>query len=234
MRPELVFENIYNLMRFGSPISNINEAVPGISIITTNNLHSLSDGMLIEINNKVYTISNITIVQFGVYTFEVPATNLVATEWKLALYYEFGRALEINATLKDQKGDPINKNKRFPLMWLLTDIEKDNDFEIGYQAPITMAFIYLSEHNIKAKQRIETNMQPILDPLVALFKKTITISPGSRYFIYPFGVNLDVTESDKFKYGSVANNTHVFDDITDAIQLDMTLRFFKASNDACI
>ncbi len=233
MRPELVFENIYNLMRFGSTISDISE-VNGVSTITTDNLYTLADGMLIEINNKVYAISNITIVRYGIYTFDITATNLVANEWTLALYYEYGRALEINATLKDKKGDPSNKNKRFPMMWLLTGIEKDEDFEIGYQADITIAFVYLSELNLKAKKRIETKMQLIIDPLVTLFKNTIKTSQGSRYFIYPFGSNLDLTETDKFKYGSIANNTHVFDDITDAIQLDMTLRFFNASNDACI
>jgi hypothetical protein len=75
-------------------------------------------------------------------------------------------------------------------------------------------------------------MQPILDPLVALFKEKITSGVGSRYFIYPFGTNLDLSETDKFKYGSVANNTHIFDDITDAIQLDIDLRF-NESNDSC-
>jgi hypothetical protein len=224
MRPELILEDIYNLMRFGSIISNISEAA-GISTITTDNIFTLKNDMLVEVGNRVYPVSSITRTGVSEWTFEITATGLTATGWKLGLYYEYGRALEINATLKDQKDDPINKNKRFPLMWLLTDIEKDENFEIGYEAPITIAFIYLSEQNIKAEKRIETKMLPILDPLVELFKDTITTSPGSRNFIYPFGTQLDLSETDKFKYGSVANNTHVFDDITDAIQLDMTLRF---------
>lgn len=232
MRPELVFQNIYDLMRFGSTISNITE-VSGISTITTDNLYSLQNGMLVEISNRAYVISNVTIVSYGVYTFDVTASNLSASEWSLALYYEYGRALEINLIQKDKKEDPLNKNKRFPLMWLLTDIEKDEDFRIGYQAEITIAFIYLSEEDIRTEKRIERNMQPILDPLVALFKNTIKTSPGSRYFIYPYGENLNIDETDKFKYGSVTNNTHVFDDIADAIELNMTLRI-NVSNSTCI
>lgn len=224
MRPELVFENIYNLMRFGSTISNISE-VGGISTITTDNIYSLQDDMLVELGSRVYQVSNIVRTGVSEWTFDVNATGLTATEWSLALYYEYGRALEINLSLKDKKDDPVNKNKRFPLMWLLTDIEKNENFELGYEAPITIAFIYLSEETIRAKKRIKTKMVPILDPLVSLFKNTIKTSPGKRYFIFPYGVNLDLTETDKFKYGSVANNTHVFDDVTDAIQLDMNLRF---------
>lgn len=224
MRPETVFENIYDLMRFGSTAS-LSEA-GGVTTITTDNIYSLQNGMLVEVGSRVYPVSNIVRNSVNEWTFDINATGLTGiTEWKLALYYEYGKALEINTTLKDQKDDPVNKNKRFPLMWLLTDIEKNEDFEIGYQAQITIAFIYLSEQNIKAKKRIETKMEPILDPLVTLFKNTIITSPGSRYFLYPFGTQLDLSQTDKFKYGSVANNAHVFDDITDAIQLDMNLRF---------
>lgn len=233
MRPELVFQEIYNLMRFGSGVSAITE-LGGVSTLTTDNIYTLQNDMLVEVGGRVYAVSNITRTGVNEWTFDITATGLTATEWSLALYYEYGKALEINATLKDQKDDPVNKNKRFPLMWLLTtDIGKNKDFEIGYEADITIAFVYLSEQNIKAKKRIERKMIPVLDPLVALFEETITVSPGSRYFVYPFGVNLDITETDKFKYGSVANNTHVFDDITDAIQLDLTLRFNYDNPNGC-
>jgi hypothetical protein len=236
MRPEQVFENIYNLMRFGSTISGISE-VGGVATITTDNVYTLQDGMLVEINDKVYTISNLTTVQLGQYTFDVTNTSstpLSASSWQLALYYEYGRALEINTTIKDKKQDPVNKNKRFPLVWLLTDIEKDTSFEFGYSADIVLAFVYLSEQNLKAKKRIETKMEPIIDPLIALFRNTMISSPGSRYFYYPLGEErLSSLETDKFKYGSVANNRHVFDDITDAIELNFNIRFSDNDSAAC-
>ena len=228
MRPEEVFEQIYDLMRYGNSISNISESGT-TSTITTAAVYTLSNGMLVEIGNNVYPISNLTTAGLNSYTFDVEATGLTATTWQLALYYEFGRALEIGNTLKDQKDDPTNKNKRFPLMWLLTDIERNENFEdnILYEADIVIGFIYLSEKNIKAKKRLENNIIPILKPLVDLFELVIKNSPGSRYFTLPFGENLQITQTDKFKYGSVEGNTNVFNDITDAIELSMTLKFSK-------
>lgn len=230
MRPEEVFQEIYALMRYGSTITGIVE-LAGVSTIQTDNLHSLQEGQFVEIGSRVYQVSNIITGAFK--SFDITGTNITATEWNLALYYEYGRALEINATMKDKKDDPINKNKRFPLMWLLTDIAKDYNYEIGYQADILIAFVYLSEENLKTKKRIETKLEPILDPLVELFKEKITSGIGRRYFIYPFGTNLELIETDKFLYGSVDGNQHVFDDITDAIQINMNLRF-NANEQDCI
>jgi len=229
MRPEDIFKNITDLMRFSSDISNVSE-LSGVSTITTSHLYYLENGMLVEIGNDVFQVSNITIVSYGVYTFDITATDITALTWQLALYYEFGRALEIGNTLEDKKADPVNKNKRFPLVWLLTDIQKDyNATGYDYEADITLGFIYLSDANLKAGQRIDTNFEPILDPLVELFKTTINKSPGSRYFTLPYGETLSITETDKFKYGSIAGNKHVFNDITDAIELNMTLKFNSES-----
>lgn len=231
MRPSDVFEDVCNLMRFGSTISNIAE-LDGVSTITTDNLYSLKNGMLVELGNRVYQVSNVTTVSYGVYSFDVTASNLTATDWILALYFDFGQALEIEATLKDQKDDPVNKNKRFPLMWLLNDITEDYNFEIGYESDITIAFVYLSERNLKSQKRIDTKLEPILDPLVDLFKETITKGLGKYHFIRPLGTNLDLRKSDKFLYGSLNNNRHIFADIADAIQLDFTIRF-RVLNNLC-
>lgn len=224
MRPVDVFENIHSLMLFGSSISNVSE-VDGVSTVTTDNLYDLENGMLVELDNRVYSVSNITIVTYGEYTFDVTGTNITASSWQLALYYEYGRVLEINSTLKEQKQDPVNKNKRFPLMWLLTGYEENENFEVGYESSITLAFIYLSEQNLKAKKRVENKMEPILDPIYTRFKKIINQSPGSRYFELGFGERYNIVKSDKFKYGSIEGNKHLFDDITDAIELNMTLQF---------
>lgn len=223
MRPEIVFENIYNLMRFGAAATAVE--VAGVTTLTTGNVYSLQNDMLVEVSGRVYQISNLTRTGVNEWTFDINASGLTVTRWDLALYYDYGRVLEINQTLKEKKEDPTNKNTRFPLMWLLTDIPKNRNFEIGYEASVIIAFIYLSEQNLKAKQRIVQKMEPVLDPLVSLFKKTITKSPGSKYFIYQ-EKNINIEETDKFKYGSVEGDKHLFDDITDAIQLEMTLRFF--------
>lgn len=227
MRPEEIFEQLYLLMRYGNSITNVSES-SGVSTISTPQIYTLANGMLVEIGNNVYSISNISRNGINNYSFDVNGTGITADSWQLALYYEFGRALEVGNTLKEQKDDPVNKNKRFPLMWLLTDIEKNENFDnINFEASITLGFIYLSEKNLKAKKRLEENIKPILDPLVDLFKLVINNSPGSRYFTLPFGGNININETDKFKYGSIAGNTHVFNDITDAVQLDMTLKFSK-------
>jgi hypothetical protein len=227
MRPEDVFQNIRDLMIFGGNITSIS-VTDGISTITTDNIGTLKSGMLIEIGTRVYSVSNIIRTGVSEWNFDVTGTIIDST-WKLALYYEYGRALEINAIQKDKKEDPINKNKRFPLMWLLTDIEKNENFAgyTDFEAPILIAFIYLSEENLRTSKRIDTKFEPILDPLVELFKNTITTTPGSRYFNIPFGETLDILQTDKFKYGSVNGDRHIFDDISDAIELNMNLKFFK-------
>jgi len=231
MRPEDVFQNIKDLMTFGSTISNVSE-LAGVSTITTDNIYTLQDEMLIEIGNTVYAVSNITRTGVAEWTFDVTGAITDAT-WQLALYYEFGRALEVGNILKDKKEDPTNKNKRFPLMWLLTGIEKaEGSGYVDYEASIVIAFIYLSEKNLRAQKRLDDKFEPILDPLVELFETTIKTSPGSRYFVLEYGEVLDISKTDKFKYGSVGGDKHVFDDISDAIELNMTLKFNKAGT-AC-
>jgi len=223
LRPETVFENIYNLMRYGTTITNISEA-GGVSTITTSEIYTLEDGMLVEISSKIYQISNLTRTGVAEYTFDVKTTGLSASTWQLALYYEYGRAVEVGNTQHEKKEDPTNKNLRWPLMWLLTDIEKTNT-DLGYTANIIVAFIYVSEQNLKAKQRVESNYEPILDPLVELFKSTLTNSPGNRYFTLEYGERKEFDTTDKFKYGSIEGNKHLFRDITDAIQINVDLNF---------
>jgi len=233
MRPEDVFQDIRDLMVFGSSISDVTE-LEGVSTITTDNIYTLEDGMLVEIGNLVYSVSSILRTGLNEWTFDVTGVNITDVTWQLALYYEFGRALEVGNTLVEKKDDPVNKNKRFPLMWLLTDIEK-KEIELpgDYEADIVIAFIYLSEANLRASKRIDTNFEPILDPLVALFETTIRTSPGSRNFLKPYGEIIEISKTDKFKYGSVDGNRHIFNDISDAIELNMNLKFFKAGT-ACI
>jgi len=233
MRPEDVFQNIRDLMVFGSSISDVNELL-GVSTITTDNIYTLENGMLVEIGTLVYPVSSITRTGVAEWTFDVTGVNIVEVTWQLALYYEFGRALEVGNTLVEKKDDPINKNKRFPLMWLLTDIEK-KEIELpgDYEASIVIAFIYLSEANLRASKRIDTNFEPILDPLVELFENTIKNTTGSRYFLKPYGEMLEISKTDKFKYGSIDGNRHIFNDISDAIELNMSLKFFMAGT-ACL
>lgn len=227
MRPEDVFQNIRDLMVFSGTITDITESGSS-STITTTSIDTLADGMLVEMDNHVYAVSSLTRTALSEWTFIVEGINITASTWSLALYYEFGRALEVGNTLKDKKEDPTNKNKRFPLMWLLTDIEKqDMELPVDYEADIVIAFIYLSEKNLKAGKRLDEKFEPILDPLVALFKSTISSGVGSRYFVVPFGEILEISQTDKFKYGSIDGNKHIFDDISDAIELNMNLKFFK-------
>jgi hypothetical protein len=126
MRPEEVFSEIYDLMRYGNDITNISESGT-TSTISTPQIYTLEDDMLVEIENKVYPISNVTSVSGG-YTFDIEATGLTDDSWQLALYYQYGRALEIGNTQSEKKEDPVNKNLRWPLMWLLTDIQKNENF----------------------------------------------------------------------------------------------------------
>jgi len=228
MRPEQIFKNITDAMRFGSTISNIIE-VSNTSTIATDNIFSLENGMLVEIGNNVYQVSNITRTAVNEWTFDVEGINIIETSWKLALYYEYGRALEVGNTLEDKKNDPLNKNKRFPLIWLLTDIEKNYDTieKADYQANIILGFIYISEENLKAEKRIDTYFEPILDPLVELFKNTIQNTKQRENFAWILGEPLKIRQTDKFKYGSINGNKHIFNNITDAIELTISLYFSR-------
>lgn len=240
-RPEYIFSLVTNEMRFGGNILSISES-GGVSTITTDSIGSFKDnmlqnGMLIEVGNSVYPVSNITRTGFAEWTFDITAIDLTETTWQLALYYEFGQALEVGNTLEEEKLDPINKEKRFPLMWLLTDIEKDFDTieTADYTATIIIGFIYISDANLKAGQRIDSNFEPILDPLVKLFKYVIENSTLKRYFVWPTdGSKLKIKQTDKFKYGSVSGDANIFNDITDAIELTMTLDFAMESTNCQI
>ena len=234
-RPEDIFKLVADGMRFGSSISSVSES-GGVSTITTDNIYTLQNGMLIEVGNFVYPVSNIIRTGLTEWTFDITATGITALTWQLALYYEFGRALEVGNTLEETKQDPTNKNKRFPLMWLLTDIEKDFDTidAADYRATVIIGFIYISEDNLKAGQRLDNKFEPILDPLVELFKDKIQNSTLKRYFVWPLdGSKIKIKQTDKFKYGSVDGNRNVFNDITDAIELTIDL-YFAMEENSCL
>jgi len=173
---------VVDFMRLARPISSISEAA-GVSTIQTTTLKlldenhniSLQTGQIVNINNVNYAV-----IDTGENSFDIVASNLVATEWNLAVNFLMGSRIEINQVLNNLANDPSSNLIRFPLIWLFINNDRNhnpNDL-VAFQTTLQFAFVHLTEKTYRANERLTYVFKTVLEPLFRLFTMTI----NSTYF----------------------------------------------------
>jgi hypothetical protein len=241
-------EAIINFMKAEKTIMDITES-NGISTISTNSINllnaeqkiNLKVGQIITINSVNYTILSINeanktfdINATGLYYMSidpVPVKVLGATKWKLAINYLFGSRIEINGILNRLTKDPTQKEIIFPMIWLfIGNMPETNpkDF-IDFKTTLTFSFVGYSDRNYIADERLTNVIEPVLKPLLELFKATMT-STYFRYMLHFENYNYKFKDKIWYFYGDATKNVPVFDAPTDAIETTIDLNFIKQYN----
>lgn len=222
---------VFTFLKAAKNIIDISEDA-GVTTITTDSLVLLAieepiylqSGQYVTISNVNYKISN---VNLDLKTFDIAGINIDSTEWNLAINFQFGSLVEINQILAEQREQTTAKNNRFPLVWMFINEGRDHDNTLyDFQTNIKLSFVGLSEVGWKAQQRLDSNMKLVLQPLVTLFLEAVQSSFFSTVFDNEYKT-LQYKDFYRYFYGSSDKSKSIFDDPTDAIEIDLSLTFKK-------
>lgn len=220
---------VIDFLKTVKTISSITE-LAGISTINSNTLVllniaepiKLKTGQVITINNINYPVLS---VNYALNSFTITASNLVASQWHLAIDFKFGSRMEINQLLFIESKDADKKDIRFPFIWLFINEGREHDNpEYDYKTGLKIAFVHMSDKNWKAQQRLDNVIEPVLEPLRTLFLETIQSPYFARVFTWEFK-KLSYTEYYRYFYGSSDKNEMVLTAPTDAIEIDLDVTF---------
>ncbi len=132
-------------------------------------------------------------------------------------YYQYGHIAEISDILKNMEGDPVNRNRKFPLIILRLDNPGQVDDEI-VRWNLNLAIVTFTDAGYRAPERLENVFKPVLFPLYELFIDALKLSPHFSWDgNYP-----EHTKIDRYYWGSTSgfrNAKQIFDDPTDAIEI---------------
>lgn len=220
---------VFTFLKATKNITGLSET-SGVTTITTNSLVLLAEnepiyltsGMKVTINNKNYSVSN---VDYALKTFDITETDLSATEWNLAINFQFGSRTEINQILAEQQNISTAKFNRFPLVWMFINESRDHDnYDYDFGTSVKLSFVNYNDAKYKAQDRLDNNMKLVLQPLVTLFIETVK----SSFFADVFNIeyeHLPYKDYYRYFYGSSDKSQSIFDDPTDAIEIDLSLNF---------
>lgn len=142
-------------------------------------------------------------------------TALAAANFGRTVYYMYGHVKEISSRLQELSNSPTEKNKKFPLIILFTDIQIDKDKPGFYgSAKLRMLVANITVPTYISEDRTEQNFKPILHPIKEELLKQIG---EHQQFTYP--EELRYKETDMYFYGSQINDKNQFNDFIDAIEL---------------
>jgi hypothetical protein len=131
------------------------------------------------------------------------------------VYYMYGHPKEIANRLQELSNSPTEGHKKFPLIILFTDITIDRSL-IGFYGSTSLRMLIanftLPEYT--SVQRTDINFKPILHPI----KKEL-LNQIDRHARFTYEDELTYKETDMYYYGSRINDSNVFNDRIDAIEL---------------
>jgi hypothetical protein len=142
-------------------------------------------------------------------------TALTAASFGKTVYYMYGHPLEIVKRLQELSNSTTQKDKKFPLIILFTDITIDRSL-IGFygSARLRMLVANITDPNYISEKRTELNFKPILHPIKEELIKQIGLSTR-----FTHENEVEFKETDMYFYGSQINNKNIFNDYIDAIEL---------------
>jgi len=205
----------------------------GVSTITTDTIRifdnlcdtmNLQDGMIVTINSVNYQVSNVTHTVTAD-TFDITGINIPVTEWCIALNYETGSRTEINQILNRDSGDL----DRFPLLWLIptTDLDYDNPV-LEFSADIVLVFAHKANNTDYTSIRYDNSIEPVIQPLITLFNLWLQSSDFNYMLEFNgYGKPINQKKSIYPFYGTSDKTESVLNVVTDAIEIDYTLKFKK-------
>lgn len=143
------------------------------------------------------------------------STSLQQKGFGMPVYYMYGHPAEITKRLQELTKSPGNSNKKFPLVVLFTDITIDHSTPGFYGSTnLHLLICNLTSKDYTSPERTEKNFIPILHPIKNELLLQLQRHPG---FTWPEEPTYQ--ETDCYYYGSQANDSNIFNDKVDAIEL---------------
>lgn len=154
-------------------------------------------------------------------------TALTARSFGKTVYYMYGHPKEITKRLQELSNSTTQKDKKFPLIILFTDITVTHDTPGFYgSASIRMLVCNYTQPEYISEKRTEINFKPILHPI-----KEELLNQLDRHEQFTFEEDLKFSETDMYFYGSQINDKNIFNDYIDAIELNV--QKFNIKNKIC-
>lgn len=141
------------------------------------------------------------------------------------VFYDFGHYAEVVKNLTTKDGSISNKNRKYPLVWLVMDfVEQYNTLSDGYCVlpDLQILITTVTTPDITTAQRIEKTFKPRLYPIYSELLEQIS---ASGYFQVMSPDSIPHEKIDRPYWGLTAgvggyNNTaNLFNDFIDAIQI---------------
>ena len=218
-----IIASIVSEMKAETTVTMVATAIAGGYLITVSDsskLNNLQNGMIIEINNNAYEVSNLQKSTFDIIT----TNNLLSfTDWSILLELEKGHHKEVNNEFINKEQNNDTRFKVTPMLWLKYDNEQSKaplNSVYWYDVPsIKLAFIAASEKHYTSDERDENVILPILVPLYSLFVKYLL---DSELFYLIADEVPNISEHKRYRYGSQNNDADMFADTTDAFEAEIT------------
>jgi hypothetical protein len=131
------------------------------------------------------------------------------------IYYMYGHPLEIVKRLQELSNSITQKDKKFPLVILFTDIRIDRETP-GFYGSTSLRILVanITQPEYISEQRTELNFKPVIHPI-----KEELIKQIERHYQFTFPENITFSETDMYFYGSSINNKNIFNDYIDATEI---------------
>jgi hypothetical protein len=132
-------------------------------------------------------------------------------------YYQYGHIAEISDILKNMEGDPVNRERKYPLIILRLDNPGEVEDEI-VKWNLNIAICSYTNEGYRAHERLASVFKPVLFPLYDRFFEALTLS---KHFFWD-GKYPKHTKVDRYFWGTTSgfrNSKLIFDDPIDAIEL---------------
>ncbi len=144
---------------------------------------------------------------------------LQAKSFPHRVYYMFGHPVEIANRLLELSNSVEDKNKKFPLVCLFTDVRVTRNQPEGKfgTASLHLIIVNITDQHYTAQQRLDNNFKPVLQPI-----KTELIKQLSRHKQFSFDQDSEFIEIERYYWGREGlhgNVNNMFNDFIDGIEL---------------
>ena len=220
-----IMDDIVDSMREYGTITASSE-ISGVYTITYTRgqsfkTNTLKDDYHVTIDSIDYQISNLTATTFNI-TAET-GLDFTSKGWKaLEPHYMYGHYVEVANVLRLKDENPTEKDKKFPLIYLVTDFNEDHSdaINIDYTVSPTVLIICSTNKDYLAADRYEYKFKPILYPYYEMLKLKMDKAPG---LITISGNQIAHTKTDRLFWGVSAENGNtslIFNEYNDAIEIN--------------
>ena len=138
--------------------------------------------------------------------------------------YDYGHITEIGKRLQDMTFDPVQSAKKFPLIVLVTDFEKNHtgeNYDVSDEVKLRFLILYWTDPTYTAQQRTTNTFEPYLLPIELEFLNQICLSGK---FAECNIEKLRYNDTDRYFWGRESKDggsaKNIFGDYLDAIEIE--------------